>query len=339
MKNITLLLGSFFLFLFYSCGASKTSEVVKLSSPQVTASAKELVRITDDVVPEFQPSLSPDGKKLLYVIRDDANSGYAKWSIRLKNDVMLPGFTPLIGNKTDRPSWTDNENFIFTYYASKPTIAVTSVNKLGLTYIGQNAYGDFDADASISPDNKKIVLTTTLQGTRNICLVNKDGSSFTVLSEGISPKWNPKGDKLLYTKLSGDFFQLFELDLKSFQSTQITTGEQNSTNGAYSPSGKHIVYIGTKDKFSHLFVMKVNGTSLTQITSGDSNETQPFWGVDGNIYFSSTAGARQPDKVNKVNKIGNTLFSRVASNIINQEQSAYSYPYTDIWRVKPLIVE
>ena len=333
----TIIISSVVVALILTSCATSSPAPVKLSGPQVTASAKELVRITDDIVAEFQPSLSPNGKKLLYVIRDDANDNFNKWSIRLKNDVMLPGFTPLIGNKTDRPSWIDNENFIFTYYASKPTIAVTSINKLGLTYIGQNAYGDFDADASVSPDGKKIVLTTTLQDTRNICLVNRDGSSFTVLSEGINPKWSPKGDKLLYTKLSGDFYQLFELDLKSFQSTQITTGEQHSTNGAYSPDGKHIVFIGTKDKFSHLFVMKVNGTSLTQITSGASNETQPFWGVDGNIYFSSTAGARQPEKVSN-NKFA-SVFARTSNNSVSQEQSAFSYPYTDIWRVQPLIVE
>lgn len=333
----TIIVSSVVVALILTSCATSSPTPVKLSGPQVTASAKELVRITDDIVAEFQPSLSPNGKKLLYVIRDDANDNFNKWSIRLKNDVMLPGFTPLIGNKTDRPSWIDNENFIFTYYASKPTIAVTSINKLGLTYIGQNAYGDFDADASVSPDGKKIVLTTTLQDTRNICLVNRDGSSFTVLSEGINPKWSPKGDKLLYTKLSGDFYQLFELDLKSFQSTQITTGEQHSTNGAYSPDGKHIVFIGTKDKFSHLFVMKINGTSLTQITSGASNETQPFWGVDGNIYFSSTAGARQPEKVSN-NKFA-SVFARTSNNSVSQEQSAFSYPYTDIWRVQPLIVE
>ena len=316
-----------------SCATTQTE---KLSGPQVTASAKELVRITDDVVAEFQPSLSPNGKKLLYVIRDDANASYNKWSIRLKNDVMLPGFTPLIGNKTDRPSWIDNENFIFTYYATKPTIAVTSINKLGLTYVGQNAYGDFDADASVSPDGKKIVLTTTLQSTRNICLVNRDGSSFTVLAEGINPKWSPKGDKLLYTKLSGDYYQLFELELKTFQSTQITTGEQHSTNGAYSPNGKFIVFIGNKDKFSHVFVMKTNGTSLSQLTSGESNETQPFWGVDDKIYFASTAGARRPEK--SVTRFAKTL-TKSASNIINQELSAYSYPYTDIWRLEPLIMD
>lgn len=334
--KITLLLFSSAL-IISSCGSTK-QQTVKLTAPQVTASAKELVRVTDDVVAEFQPCLSPDGKKLLYVIRDDANNDYNKWSIRLKNDVMLPGFTPLIGNKTDRPSWIDNDSFIFTYYASKPTIAVTSINKLGLTYIGQNAYGDYDADASTSPDGKKIVLTTTLQDTRNICLVNRDGSSFTVLSEGINPKWSPKGDKLLYTKLSGDFYQLFELDLKSFQSTQITTGEQNSTNGAYSPDGKHIVYVGTKDKFSHLFVMKTNGTSLTQISSGESNETQPFWGVDGNIYFSSTAGARQPDKTNKF--MNNLMYNMKSNtNSVKQELYSYSFPYTDIWKVKPLLVD
>lgn len=328
-----------------SCSTSKAPVAAKLSGPQVTASAKELVRISDDIVAEFQPSLSPNGKKLLYVIRDDANTNYNKWSIRLKNDVMLPGFTPLIGNKTDRPSWIDNENFIFTYYASKPTIAVTSINKLGLTYVGQNAYGDFDADASVSPDGKKIVLTTTLQDTRNICLVNKDGSSFTVLSEGINPKWSPKGDKLLYSKLSGDYQQLFELDLKSLQSTQITTGEQHSSNGSYSPNGKHIVFIGTKDKYSHLFVMKINGTSLTQITSGESNETQPFWGVDGNIYFASTAGAREPEANKKEKSSLNAFLGGLGYNqtqkttIATQELSSFSYPYTDIWRVQPLIVD
>ena len=83
--------------------------------------------------------------------------------------------------------------------------------------------------------------------------------------------------------------------------------------------------------------MKINGTSLTQITSGSSNETQPFWGVDGNIYFSSTAGARQPEKLNNL-KFSN-LYVRTTNNSIAQEQSAFSYPFTDIWRVQPLIVD
>jgi len=271
----------------------KKTTTIKLSSPQVTASAKELVRVTDDVVAEFQPSLSPDGKQLLYVIRDDANSGHEKWSIRLKKNVMMPGFTPLIGKKTDRPSWIDNNSIIFTYYASKPTIATSSLDRLGLTYIGQNAYGDFDADAMVSPNGDKIVLTTRLQDSRNICLVNRDGSSFTVLSDGNDPKWHPDGEKILYSKYSGDYVQLFELDLNSYQSTQITTGESHCTNGAYSPDGEHITFISSKDDFGHLYFMKANGTSLTQLTSGSSNEAQPFWGIDGYIYFASTAGARR----------------------------------------------
>ncbi|PHR74570.1 MAG: hypothetical protein COA67_00400 [Lutibacter sp.] len=331
--------------LLTSCGSSKNkrSTDTKLSGPQVTSSARELVRITNDVVAEFQPCLSPDGKKLLYVIRDDANSGNGKWSIRLKNDVMLPGFTPLIGKKTGAPTWiNDDGDFMFTYYSTNPIIATSNIKRLGITYVGQNAYGDYDNSAMASPNGEKIVLTTSLQGERSICLVNRDGSSFTVLSEGINPKWHPNGTTLLYSKLSGDYFQLFELDLNTYQSTQITTGESHYSNGAYSPDGKHITFIANKDdKFGHLFLMKRNGRSVTQLTSGESNETQPFWGTDGYIYFASTAGAKraEKEKSRKRKDILNLILSGKTTKGLQEELGSYSYPYSDIWRVKPLIVQ
>ncbi len=341
MKNQLNVLTLFCVALFFSCGSTK--DITNLSGPQVTASAKELVRITNDVVAEFQPNLSPDGKKLLYVIRDDANSGNGKWSIRLKNDVMLPGFTPLIGKKTGAPTWINNDgDFMFTYYASNPVIATSNIKRLGITYVGQNAYGDYDNSAMASPNGKKIVLTTSLQGERSICLVNRDGSSFTVLSEGINPKWHPNGNILLYSKLSGDYFQLFELDLNTYQSTQITTGESHYSNGAYSPDGKHITFIANKDeKYGHLFLMKRNGRAITQLTSGDSNETQPFWGNDGLIYFASTAGAKQAEKEKsrKRKDILNSILFGKKTKGLQEELGSYSYPYTDIWRVKPLIVD
>lgn len=321
-----------------SCAS--TNLTPSLSGPQVTASAKELVRITDDVVAEFQPSLSEDGKQLLYVIRDDAQGTNDKWSIRLKKDVMLPGFTPLIGKKTGAPSWiNDSGDFIFTYYASSPVIATSNINRLGITYVGQNAYGNSDNNAKVSPNGEKVVLTTTLQGSRSICIVNRDGSSFTVLSEGIKPVWHPKEKIILYSKLSGDFYQLFELNLDTYQSTQITTGEAHSYDGIYSPDGKHITYVSSKDdNFGHLFVMKRNGQSVTQLTSGESNETQPYWGTDGFIYFSSTAGAKRPDKAKALSRWAN-VGSLAVRNNLDREELSTSFLYADIWRIKPLIVE
>lgn len=333
-------------FVLFSC--SSTKSLPKLSGPQVTSSAKELVRITDDVVAEFQPSLSEDGKRLLYVIRDDAQASNDKWSIRLKNDVQLPGFTPLIGKKTGAPSWINNDgDFIFTYYASSPIIATSNVNRLGITYVGQNAYGEYDNNAQVSPNGEKVVLTTSLQGGRSICIVNRDGSSFTVLSEGIEPEWHPNGTRLLYSKLSGDFYQLFELDLETYQSTQITTGESNSYNATYAPNGDRIAFISSKDDdYGHLFVMKRNGQSVTQLTGGDSNEVQPFWGTDGFIYFSSTAGAKRPEKKSgRSNNVNYGLSGKLAtlltdkSSAISRELASTSFRYTDIWRVKPLIID
>jgi TolB protein len=295
-----------------------TEQAPRLSAPKVTSSAKELVRITSDIVPEFQPKLSPKGDKLLYAIRDDAKQGNKRFSIRLKNEIMTPGFTPLIGDGVDGASWMNSKgDFIFTYYASKPVVTTSNIKRLGITYVGQNAFGDHDKNPQLSPKGKKIVLTTKLQGKESICLVNKDGSNFTVLSDGANPIWSPDGKKIMYSKKSGSYDQIFVLDLSTYQSTQISTGEYNSSYGAYSPDGKYICFISEKDNgYPHLFVMNSKTRGVSQLTGGASSETQPFWGVDGYIYFSSNAGARTPDGV-KINP--------------------KSFNYADIWRVKPLL--
>lgn len=286
------------IFSLTSCSlVKKKVGYIHLSAPQVTANAKELVRITNDVVGEYQPTLSPNGEKLLYAIRDDSKIGSKRFSIRLKNNLKTPGFTPLIGDGSDGASWMNNsEDIIFTYWASKPVIVTSNINKLGIKYIGQNAYGDYDNSPKLSPKGDRILLTTKLQGTTSICLVNKDGSDFTVLSGGENPIWHPNGDKIIYSKKSGEYSQLFELNLDSFQSTQITVGEYNSFNGVYSPDGKYIAFISSKDnKFNHLFVMNTSTRGVSQLTGGNSSEIQPFWGIDDFIYFSSNAGAKTPD--------------------------------------------
>lgn len=301
-----------------SCGMMKQKEeVVKLSAPQVTASAKELVRITNDIVGEYQPRLSPNGEKLLYAIRDDSKVGSKKFSIRLKNNLKTPGFTPLIGDGTDGASWMNsNEDFIFTYWASKPVIVTSNINKLGIKYIGQNAYGDYDNSPKLSPNGERILMTTKLQDNNSICLVNRDGSDFTVLSNGNNPNWHPSGNKIIYSKKSGDYMQLFELDLDSFQSTQITIGEYDSFDATYSTDGERITFISSKDNgYKHLFVMNTVTRGVAQLTSGNSSEVQPFWGSDGYIYFSSNAGAKTPEDA-----------------VINPADLTFA----DIWRVRPL---
>lgn len=298
----------------------KKENFVKLSGPQVTASARELVRITNDVIPELQPRLSPDGKKLLYTTRDDAKTGVDRWSIRLKNDVMGQGFTPLTGNKTSEAYWINNEDFIFQYFTgSKPIIATSNINRLGITYLGQNNYGDWDSHPSLSPDGKRVLLSTSLNGSENICLVDRDGSKFTVISEGENPIWHPNGNVILFNKKTGDYYQLFELDLTTYQTKQLTSGEFSSHSPHYSPDGGHIAFISTQDnKYNHLFIMKRDGRNLTQLSGGRSLESHPFWGVDGYIYFSSSAGARKKET--------------------DRGDYALRWNYMDIWRVKPIIV-
>ncbi len=316
MKNSKIILSITALIFIYGCSKKTLISKDVLSAPKVTASAKELARVTDDVLPEFQPNLSPNGLHLLYVVRDDAKSGFEKWSIRLKKDLSQPGFTPLIGSKTESPSWINDNKFSFTYFSPKSIIATSSLDKLGISYLGQNNFGDHDRFASISPDKTKYILETKLNNNNNICLVNENGSNFTILSEGSNPYWHPSGEFILYQKKSGDIFQLFELNLNTYQSTQLTTGEKSSFEGKYSPDGNFITFISNADNNDHLFIIERTGFNKKQLTSGDYRCAQPFWGSDGYIYFSTNAGARKPEKA--------------------RETKTNSFTYADIWRLKPL---
>ncbi|MBR9758666.1 MAG: hypothetical protein GYB39_11315 [Algicola sp.] len=300
-----------------SCGGSKTIAVKTIyssSSPQVSASATELTRITDDFVPEFQPQISPDGLKMIYAIRDDAKT-VNQFSIRLKTDILAPGFNPLI-DKSDSPSWIDDEEFLFSYQASKRIIARSKINQLGIKYLGQGNYGDFDTSPQMISNKAKVVINTKISGEHNIALLNPDGSGLTIIEKGSYPKWHPSKNVLLFYALSGDKYQLFELNLDTNQKTQITSGTSNSFEGNYSPNGEYITFISDRDnEREHVFIMDRNGQSITQLTSGDSDETHPFWGSDNFIYFSSNAGAKKPDGAEQTTK----------------------WKYADIWRAKPIL--
>lgn len=164
----------------------------------------------------------------------------------------------------------------------------------------------------ISPDGKKILFTSTIGSTSQICMMDTNGNNFTVLTEGTLPSYHPKGTSFLYQKPVGKFNQIFTYNLKTGQSTQLTSGDSGNSQAAYSPNGNTIVFTSGRDNTSsHIFTMAADGSTLTQITTGNSVNFAPTFGTNDMIYFCSNAGA---PKVNG--------FALTAS------------AYSDIWSVK-----
>ena len=297
---------SFVLLLFFSTGvgvvqAQKQSMVI---SP--TGNADGLVRETVDAGQEFYPRISPDGKFLLYnglekttyFTLSETGTLTTKTDKKLriiKKEIGSPVTNPLVTDAA-YPTWMpDGSGILFAYV--KPTRAVvvrSSLAGVGLNYVSQGEMGEDDAEPVITRDMKKIYFTTIMGGSRMICSMDAKGGNFTVLSEGGHLALNPNDNtKIIYNSRVGKVVQVFTMDLKTGQKAQLTNGDYNNKDGAFSADGKYIAFVSNREnpkkRNHHLYVMKSDGTDLIQLTQGDTDEGDPCFGPDGTVYFYSNA--------------------------------------------------
>lgn len=297
MRTKSMLMAGVTAVMLASCATTQKPVVQRDAAPGTTGNAQSLVRITSDPIPEFFPRISPDGKRMIFHIRDDnkKSSPSEKWSIMMMN-LGQPGRIPLIGSYTGSPSFfPDSKTILYTYMKpTAPVIAKGAVDGTsGISYIAPNALGDYDNQAMVSPDGKKIVFETKFGGTWQIATMDLNGMNATILTEGSDPYWYPKGTKLVYSKLVGKYEQVFEYSFATGQSTQLTSGEYNSSNPTYSFDGKYIAFGSTRDNQNeHVFLMKDDGSGITQLTQGNSRNGMPVFAPNNDIYFCSNSGTK-----------------------------------------------
>jgi TolB protein len=314
--------------LLMGCGSSKPVVKQSRETPSTTGNAQSLIRITSDPAPEFYPNVSPDGKKLVFHIRDDSKTKnissslmgsterHRKWSIMLIN-LGQPGRTPLVGEFTLTPSFfPDSKTIIYAYLKpTNPIIAKSQIDGLsGINYVSANNMGDFDNNPSVSPDGKRIAFSTTFGGTSQVCVMDVNGMNTTILTEGSRPSWSPS-NKLTYYKAVGKYEQIFIYNLQTGQSTQLTQGEFNNADPVFSPDGKYIAFSSTRDNENEqIFAMHEDGSSVVQLTQGSTRNGMPCFGPDNTIFFCSNASSGKKGSIDKL------LW-----------QSA------DIWSIKPIL--
>lgn len=281
------------------------------NAPVATGNAKDLARITNNPFVEYYPQVSSDGKYIMFYTCDNTKKGNEKFGI-VYLTVGQPGRTPLLGSFTSEASWLPNsKEFVYCYLRpAKPVICKGSIDgRSGIAYVTPSAMGDADANPHVSPDGKKILFCSKIGNSYQMCLMDINGTNFSVLTEGYYACWHPSGKSFIYTKRVGVFEQIFSYDITTGQSTQLTSGEYSNFNGAYSVDGKHIVFCSAAGgTTAHVFVMKADGNSVVQLTQGNTTEWYPAFAPDGTIYFCSNAGA----------PLGQTKISE----------------YADIWSIK-----
>lgn len=297
----------------YSC-SPKTQKVVFPSAPSATGNAENLTRETNEPSDEFYPRVSPDGKFLYYNVIESTTSGgnfnlnsflnggnwfdpvmkTNKKTKIVRKEIGMPTTNPLKDNAADA-TVMPNGNILFTYVQpSKPVIAYTSPEGMGINYVSPGELGDDDSQPVIGKDGTKIVFSTLIGGKRMICSMDQKGGSFTVITEGYKPQFIPNDEsRIVYNLLVNKYIQIFTLNLKTGQKSQLTTGEYHNKDASYTRDSRYIAFVSNREnpKVSrhHVYVMKADGTEIKQITQGETDEADPTWGPDEMLYFSSNA--------------------------------------------------
>ena len=208
---------------------------------------------------DFNPSVSPDTKKItfvsdrsgnrdIYVINLDWMDGYTQW--RASNLINL--------TNSDENEWT-------------PVFSPTEDKSVFSTYFPSN-------------DNY------------DIFIMNADGSSRTNLTNSEIyekfPQFSPDGSFLVYQGWQKGKMEIFFLGLLDRNNINITRNVQSNDilphGNSFSPDGESIVFTSERDGDRNIYLMKINGSEIEKLTTHESDDYEPTFSPDGeSIVFTS----------------------------------------------------
>ncbi len=145
-----------------------------------------------------------------------------------------------------------------------------------------------------SPDGTRIAFASGVgkdsnERRANIFAMNADGServnlSAEVAGHHVEPAWSPDGDKLAFVVRVGSERDIYVMDLRSGEATQLRQGEVPN----WSPNGKQLTFEITGEGQYHVGIMAADGSDMKQLTQGETMNIHPHWTRDGkSIIFAS----------------------------------------------------
>jgi TolB protein len=185
----------------------------------------------------------------------------------------------------------------------------------------------YDAEATISPDGKKVVFTSVRDGDLEIYTMNLDGSGVRRLTNRIGYDggafFSPDSQKIVYRAsyprdeksktryqalLAEHLVEPRQLDLFVMNSdgsnpVQVTNNQAANFCPFFHASGKKIIFASNladpRGRNFDLYLINLDGTGLERITFHETFDGFPMFSPDGKkLVFASNRNATQPGETN-----------------------------------------
>jgi TolB protein len=239
------------------------------------------VRLTKTRAPEYDPAVSPDGRKIAYA------GGAGIWTMSV--DGRRRG---RLTNGLDRdPAWSpDGTSIVFSRFFGLPggasCGALFRVHSDGRVERVTRPAGHSHLDPAVSPDGRRIAFTdadqceggTTSYAVRVIDTVGRTtndlarlpGNRYYPTREYESPAWSPDGSRLA---LASGAVVLVNRNGTGLR--RITPMRLGAASPAWSPDGRWIAFGDFDDRA--LYVVRPDGTGLRRLTRAAEYGAAPTW--------------------------------------------------------------
>lgn len=261
---------------------------------------KQHVKISVNRRGEYEPSISPDGKKIAFT-----TYRYGGWKIAIADldggNVRRLTMDPQYAYDA---SWSsDGKRIVYRRIVNKGgayfrgngdiyAINVDGTNNINLT----NAEDEHARNPAFSPDGKHIIYDVFVGEDLKIMLMEQDGRNRrAVPADGqyvFAPSWSPDSDWIAHLRQDSDgFVDVWRMKRDGTGAENLTKSKEAGFHAIgdsiqhweyethWSPDGSQIAFTADYEEKGNIdiYLVAVESGKITRLTREKGTDTHPFW--------------------------------------------------------------
>jgi TolB protein len=176
----------------------------------------------------------------------------------------------------------------------RPQLYVTTANGGSTDRLSSSP--TLEADASLAPNGRQIILSHFQDGNSDLYVTEADGANPRNLTrhpaEDRAPAWSPDGAEVAYQSNRSGNWDIYVMQIDGAGLRKVTSSPADDQAPTWSPDGRTLAFQSDRDGFDHIYVLGLRG-AVVQLTRGLHEDVRPAWSPDGGlIAFQSNRDGR-----------------------------------------------